>query len=41
MISGTVGPEIYQAAAARPDRFLSKPYQARQLIETVKSMLKD
>lgn len=41
MISGTVGPEIFQAAAARPDRFLSKPYQARQLIETVKSMLKD
>lgn len=41
MISGTVGPEIYKAAAARPDRFLSKPYQARQLIEMVKSMLKD
>jgi DNA-binding NtrC family response regulator len=41
MISGTVGPEIFQAAAATPDRFLEKPYQARQLIEMVKSMLKN
>jgi CheY-like chemotaxis protein len=41
MISGTVGPEIFQEAAVRPDRFLEKPYQARQLIEMVKSMLKN
>ena len=41
MISGTVGPEIFQGATVRPDGFLAKPYQARQLIETVKSMLKD
>ena len=41
MISGTVGPEVFQEAVARPDRFLEKPYQARQLIETVKSMLKN
>jgi CheY-like chemotaxis protein len=39
MVSGTVGPEIFQDAPSRPDRFLGKPYQARQLIETVKSML--
>jgi len=41
MVSGTVGPEIYQQAAARPDRFLGKPYQARQLIEMVRSMLEN
>jgi CheY-like chemotaxis protein len=41
MISGTVGPEVFHLAAAKPDRFLAKPYQARQLIETVKSMLQN
>ena len=41
MISGTVGPEIFNNAAVKPDRFLAKPYQARQLIEMVKSMLKN
>lgn len=39
MISGTVGPEIYRNSAAKPDRFLSKPYQTKQLIETVRAML--
>ncbi len=39
LISGTVGPEVYQAAAFKPDRFLAKPYQAKLLIETVQSML--
>lgn len=39
MVSGTVGPEIFQHAQARPDRFLAKPYQARELIELVRSML--
>ncbi len=41
MISGTVGPEIYQGAKVRPDRFLAKPYQAQELIEIVKTMIKD
>ncbi len=41
MVSGTVGPEIFQHATARPDRFLAKPYQARELIELVRSMLKN
>jgi CheY-like chemotaxis protein len=39
LLSGTVGPEIFHDAPVRPDRFLEKPYYARQLIELVKSML--
>lgn len=39
LISGTVGPEILQQARIKPDRFLPKPYQGRQLIELVKTML--
>lgn len=39
LLSGTVGPEIFHQAPDRPDRFLAKPYHARQLIEIVKAML--
>jgi len=39
LVSGTVGPDIFYNAAVKPDRFLEKPYQARQLIDMVKSML--
>jgi CheY-like chemotaxis protein len=39
LISGTVGPEITDQARVKPDRFLAKPYQAKQLIELVQSML--
>jgi len=39
LISGTVGPEIFGQAAAKPDRFLAKPYHARQLIDLVRTML--
>ena len=39
LLSGTVGPEVYFGLPCQPDRFLGKPYQARQLIEVVKSML--
>ena len=39
LLSGTVGPDIYQNTPIRPDRFLGKPYQAKQLVDTVKSML--
>ncbi len=39
LISGTVGPEILEHATVQPDRFLAKPYQARQLVELVKAML--
>ena len=39
LISGTVGPEIFQETSAKPDRFLAKPYQARELIDLVRGML--
>lgn len=39
LLSGTVGPEIFFNAPVKPDRFLEKPYHARQLIDLVKSML--
>ena len=41
MVSGTVGPEIYEDNPTRPDLFLAKPYQAKELIEAVKAMLPD
>ena len=39
LLSGTVGPDVFHGAACQPDRFLTKPYQAKQLIDMVKSML--
>jgi CheY-like chemotaxis protein len=39
LVSGTVGAEIFQGAACKPDQFLAKPYYARQLIDLVKSLL--
>jgi CheY-like chemotaxis protein len=39
MISGTVDEKIFQNAPCKPNRFLSKPYQAKQLIEAVRSLL--
>lgn len=39
LLSGTVDEEVYGNASDKPDRFLAKPYQARQLIDMVKSML--
>ncbi len=39
LLSGTVGPEIYAKSEVRPDRFLAKPYHARQLLDVVQSML--
>jgi two-component system cell cycle sensor histidine kinase/response regulator CckA len=39
LLSGTVGVEIFQASPWRPDQFLAKPYQARQLIGMVTRML--
>ena len=39
LLSGTVDESIYRNQPARPDRFLAKPYQAKQLIEMVKEML--
>ena len=39
LISGTVGPEIALQAQIKPDRFLAKPYQAKELAEVVQAML--
>ena len=39
LVSGTVGPEVCPDTGVRPDRFLAKPYQSKQLIEAVESTL--
>lgn len=39
LISGTVGQDICRNAPAKPDRFLAKPYQSKQLIEAVEATL--
>jgi CheY-like chemotaxis protein len=39
LLSGTVGPDIYYHTPVRPDAFLAKPYQAKQLVDAVKAML--
>jgi CheY-like chemotaxis protein len=41
LVSGTVGADISLNAPAKPDRFLAKPYQAKQLIEAVEALLAD
>jgi CheY-like chemotaxis protein len=35
LVSGTVGPDILSHANVQPDRFLVKPYQAKQLVQAV------
>jgi CheY-like chemotaxis protein len=39
LLSGTVGERILQGVACQPDRFLAKPYQAKQLLEVVRELL--
>ena len=39
LVSGTVGPDIFRHAPVKPDRFLAKPYQSRQLVEAVEATL--
>jgi CheY-like chemotaxis protein len=39
LLSGTVDEQTYENERVKPDRFLSKPYQARQLIEAVESLI--
>ena len=41
LLSGTVDEHVYSNVPAKPDRFLGKPYQAKQLIEVVKALLPD
>jgi CheY-like chemotaxis protein len=40
LVSGTVGEDIFQDAPAKPDEFLAKPYQAIDLTNLVKALLK-
>ena len=40
LVSGTVGEEVFRDAPAKPDKFLGKPYQAAELANLVKSLLK-
>jgi len=39
MVSGTVDENIYRDSPDKPDRFLAKPYQAKQLVDLVESLL--
>ncbi len=39
LVSGTVGEDVFRAAPEKPDRFLSKPYRADELIARVKGLL--
>jgi CheY-like chemotaxis protein len=39
LLSGTVGEEVVRGSAIKPNRFLAKPYQAKQLIEAVEALL--
>lgn len=39
LVSGTVGEEIYRDSAIKPDRFLAKPYEIRQLTDTIRALL--
>jgi two-component system, cell cycle sensor histidine kinase and response regulator CckA len=41
LVSGTVDESVYVNSPVKPDRFLAKPYQARQLSELVRSILGD
>lgn len=39
LLSGTVGEEVIQGAPIPPDQFLAKPYQPKQLVQAVESLL--
>ena len=41
LISGTKGEDVFRDAPVKPDRFLAKPYQAKQLIDAVEALLAD
>jgi len=40
LVSGTVAEDIFRDSAAKPDKFLAKPYQAVDLTNLVKELLK-
>jgi len=39
LLSGTVDENIYANAQAKPDRFLPKPYQIRDFIESIQALM--
>jgi CheY-like chemotaxis protein len=39
MVSGTVDESIFRNSNVKPDRFLAKPYQAKQLVDLVAALL--
>ena len=39
MLSGTVDESIYRGVSVKPDRFLAKPYQAKDLLGVLRSVL--
>jgi CheY-like chemotaxis protein len=39
LLSGTVDEHVYRNAPSKPDRFLAKPYQAKQLVDIVSDVL--
>ncbi|MFO1475290.1 MAG: response regulator [Verrucomicrobiota bacterium] len=39
MVSGTVDEDIFRNSKAKPDRFLAKPYQGKQFLHAVESLL--
>lgn len=39
LVSGTVGEEVFNDAPVKPDRFLAKPYEIRELTELVRTVL--
>ncbi len=39
LVSGTVGEEVYSDTDVRPDHFLAKPYEIRELTDLVRNIL--
>jgi CheY-like chemotaxis protein len=39
LLSGTVDETIYEGVTAKPDRFLAKPYQVRDFIESLQELI--
>ena len=40
LLSGTVDENIYTNASVKPDRFLAKPYQIRDFVESILALAK-
>lgn len=39
LVSGTVGEEVFNDATVKPDRFLAKPYEIKQLTDTIRALV--